>query len=370
MDTCALEGQAAGAAAAYAFLHHCPPPAMKGDQIKALREILASQDLVFPGYVREAGGNLARQARISVSSVLAESDSGDDAGAGGIGGTDAVPAASQSVPLALSADWFLLITKKKGTAAAEVLLQSAGPASISCTASKQDLPSRLAEDKEAEAFTLNVSAGTWWTAIPLPPSFNDYEGFVMLRGKAAPDVSIQTGGIQNAGFLTGLQWSADYRYPRIRSDVTGIYGKENLQDGLDRPHVLPRLWISAAEKEPSILLEWESARGASIAAKELRELVLYLNPDLSREIPSSIASSLDPHHFFTARPGMPPELVKDYRIEVRRDGTWSVAGRVSGNYQRRSAFVFPAGTNGDAVKIVIESTYGSPRAEVFEIEIY
>jgi hypothetical protein len=149
----------------------------------------------------------------------------------------------------------------------------------------------------------------------------------------------------------------------MHSDITGLYGQENLQDGITRPYELPRLWSSAVEKEPSILLEWEGT-------KAFRELVLYLNPDLSREIPSSIQCSLDSHHFFTPRPGMPPELVKDFRIEVRRDGKWSVAGRTCGNYQRRASFTFSAAVSGDAVKVIIESTYGSPRAEVFEIEIY
>ncbi|GHV37385.1 hypothetical protein AGMMS49546_04980 [Spirochaetia bacterium] len=346
MDTCALEGQAAGTAAAYAFLNHCPPPRMSGTQIRAVKELLASQDSVFPGYVREAGGNLARQARISVSSVLAESDSDDDAGA-----------------FALSADWFLLFPKKRGASGVEVLTQSSQTQQLKVSVSKQSLPSRLAVDNEAETMRLEIAAGALWTAIPLPTSFTNYEGFVMLTGETVPGLSIMTSSIQNTGFLTGLRWSADYRYPRIRSDITGIYGPDNLQDGQSRPYILPRLWSSAAEKEPAILLEWEGP-------KEFRELVLYLNPDLNREIPSSIQCSLDAHHYFTPRPGMPPELVKDFRVEVRRDGKWSTAGRVSGNYQRRASFVFPTAASGDAVKIVIESTYGSPRAEVFEIEIY
>jgi hypothetical protein len=319
---------------------------MNATQIKAIRERLASQDSVCPGYVREAGGNLARQAKISVSSVLAESDAGDDAGA-----------------FELSEDWFLLFPKKKGASPIEVLTQTSKIQQLKISASKQPLPSRLARDPKEEVFSMEIAAGAQWTAIPLPNSFADYEGFVMLTGLTAPGLSIMTSRLQNTGFLTGLRWSADYRYPRIRSDITGIYGPENLQDGLNRPHILPRLWSSAAEKEPSILLEWEDL-------KEFRELVLYGNPDLNREIPSSIASSLDPHHYFTARPGMPPELVKDFRVEVRKDGKWSTAGRVRGNYQRRSSFIFPAETSGDAVKIIFESTYGSPRAEVFEIEIY
>jgi hypothetical protein len=346
MDTCALEGHAAGAAAAYAFFNQCPPPRMDGANIHALQQILASQDHALPGQVKDAGGNLARRARISVSSSLEKSDPGDDAGA-----------------FPLSAEWFLLFTRKKGLSGVEVLTQSPQAIRLCGTAAKQVLPSRLAKDPEEEAFTLDIAAGTRWTPLSLPPSFTDYEGFVLLTGEAAPEVSILTTRIQTTGFLTGLRWSADYRYPRMRLDIAGLYGPHNLQDGITRPHTLPRSWISGEEKEPAILLEWEKP-------EEFREIVLYANPDLSREIPSSIQCSLDPHHFFTPRPGMPPELVKDYRIELRRDGMWTPAGTVRDNWRRRSSFVFPEKTRGDALRIVIESTYGSPRAEVFEIEIF
>jgi hypothetical protein len=126
---------------------------------------------------------------------------------------------------------------------------------------------------------------------------------------------------------------------------------------------MPWSWISAEEKEPSILFEWDKP-------VNLRELAIYFNPDLSRELPSSIQCSLDTGHFFTPRIGMPPELVKDFRVELRRDGAWITAEKVRGNWRRRASVFFPEKTCAEALRIVIESTYGSPRAEVFEITIY
>jgi hypothetical protein len=352
MDTCALVGHAAGAAAAYAVFNRCPPPRMKAVDVRALKEILASQDHALPGQERDAGDNLARRAKISVSSSLEDSDGGAGTNAGGDSGV-----------LALDKDWFLLVTKKAGTAGFSLLTRSAGRANIPVTAAAQDLPSRLAEDRSAEALDLDIAPGDNWTSVSFPPSLIPYEGFVLFRGKGTAGFSLLTTPVQTTGFLAGPQWSEDYQYPRIRTEISGLYGPGNLQDGMIRPYRTARSWISAGENEAAVLLEWEGL-------EEFRELSLYFNPDLSREIPSSIQCSIDPHHFFTPRRGMPPELIKDFRIEIRRDGGWTVAGTVRDNWRRQVSFFFPEKTRGDALRIVIESTYGSPRAEIFEIEVY
>jgi hypothetical protein len=351
MDTCALTGHAAGAGAAYALARNCPPPRMRADDIYEIQQLILNGDLGLPALVKDEGKNLARKAKASVSSSLEDLDSINETGAAGPG------------ELALSADWFLLLTKKAGASFCEVLTRSGKKLSLQANASKQAVPSRLAEDAEALPVILNIAEGTQWTRIDFPSDFIDYEGFVMITAQAAGDLALVTAGVQTTGFLAGLRWSADYRYPRVRADISGMYGPANLRDGIIRPYGTPRSWISGAEKEPSIILEWDG----EIKPETLK---IYFNPDLSREIPSSIACSLDSHHFFTPRPGMPPELVKDYRVELRRNGTWSLAGKAADNWQYASVFQFPAGSSGDAVRVIIESTYGSPRAEVFEIEIY
>jgi hypothetical protein len=345
MNTCAMVGQAAGSAAAYAFSHNCPPPGMSPADIHAIKEILASQDQALPWQVKDKGENLARRAGISASSVLDQTDAGEGS------------------VLSLNEDWFLLITKRAGGSGPEALFQSAEACSIRVLAEKQELPSRLARGPGPEELVLNIAAGINWTSIALPPSMKDYGGFVLLTGGAVPGLSLLTGPLQSTGFLAGLRWSPEYHYPRIRADIAGIYGPHNVQDGILRPYTMPRSWISGAEKEPWLLLEWEQA-------ETFRELAIYFNPDLSREIPSSVQCSLDPHHYFSPRRGMPPELAKDYRVELRREGAWTAVGQVRDNWLRRSCFSFPENSRGDALRIVFESTYGSPRAEVFEIEIY
>jgi hypothetical protein len=351
-NTCALTGHAAGAAAAHAVSQNRSPADFNAADIHALRQILCARDQALPGSVRDGEGNLARQARVSVSSTLETWDFG-------AGGNDT----EDGNGLALDADWFLLVTKKAGAADFLIRTRSAKNTALPLRAAKQALPSRLAEDRESEAVCLDIAAGLNWTTVSFPGSFIEYEGFVLFTGEAAPDVSFLTGSVQTTGFLAGPQWSEDYHYPRIRSDIRGLYGPENLQDGRTRPFRMPWSWISAEEESPWVLLEWDKPMN-------IRELAVYFNPDLSRELPSSVQCSLDAGHFFTPRTGMPPELVKDFRVELRREGVWTRVEKVRDNWRRRVVLVFPDTIKGDALRIVIESTYGSPRAEIFEIEIY
>jgi hypothetical protein len=337
---------------------------LKAEDIHAIQQLILNGNLGLPALIKDEGKNLARKAKISVSSMLEDSDYVNESGSAGNNGELSLGAdGSAGGELRLSADWFLLLTKKAGATFCEVLTKSARRLTLQGRISKQDCPSRLAGDDEALPLILNIAEGTQWTRIDFPSDFKEYEGFVMITGPAADALALPTTRSQTTGFLAGLRWSADYQYPRIRSDISGLYGPANLQDGMIRPYGTPRSWISGAEKEPSVTLEWDE----EIKPEKLK---LYFNPDLCREIPSSVACSLDSHHFFTLRPGMPPELVKNYRVELRRNGTWTCAGKIVGNWQYASVFQFPAGSSGDAVRVIFESTYGSPRAEVFEIEIF
>jgi hypothetical protein len=346
MDTCALTGHGAGSAAALALSCNRSPSDFSAEDIHTLRQILISNDHALPALVKDADGNLARSAKLSVSSSL------EDMGTV-LTGED----------LVLSKEWFLLVTKKSGAEDFSILTRCDKDTLNKGTVAGQNIPSRLAQDKNAEPVSIDVAAGENWTRVVFPKSLIAYEGFVIFRMEAAVDVSILTSSVQTTGFLTGLQWSEDYRYPRIRSDMSGIYGPENLQDGIIRPYRMPRSWISSEEEEPSALFEWDKPQ-------DIEELVAYFNPDLSRELASSVQCSLDAHHFFTPRTGMPPELIKDFRIELRQDGKWFIAERVKNNWRRRVVCRFSKRTKADALRIVIESTYGSPRAEIFEIEIY
>jgi hypothetical protein len=345
MNTCALTGEAAGTGAVYAIHHNYPPSKFNQNDIHEIQQRLMHQGGLLPGLRKDMGMNLAGSARVSASSTLTELNADEDAAGS----------------FALEKPWYLLVTKKAGVSYCEVMTRSVNPGHSEVRAAVQELPSRAAGDPSSQILSLDIHSGTGWTKIDFPSSFIDYEGFVMILGNPVDGVSIITESIQTTGFLSGLKGSLDYKYPRVRTDIRDLYSCKNLNDGMIRPYTIPGAWISGKEDAPSVLFEWDS----KITVKEI---AVYGNPDLSRELVSCITGSVETRQFM--RQSMPPELIKNYRIELCNDGIWNTAGKVTDNWKYKSVFYFSQETFCEAVRVVFESTYGSPRVEIFEIEIF
>lgn len=67
--------------------------------------------------------------------------------------------------------------------------------------------------------------------------------------------------------------------------------------------------------------------------------------------------------------GVPPELVRDFEVELVRDGEVVAKHSVMGNVQRLVCVDFEA-TPCDTVRINFTRTWGTPEARVFEVRIY
>ena len=70
------------------------------------------------------------------------------------------------------------------------------------------------------------------------------------------------------------------------------------------------------------------------------------------------------------RIGVPPELVKDYEVILRHNGTEVARRAVSDNYQRLNVVDFPEAKLCDSIEIRVLSTNGYPNAKIFEIRAY
>ena len=66
---------------------------------------------------------------------------------------------------------------------------------------------------------------------------------------------------------------------------------------------------------------------------------------------------------------LPPECVRDYRIERWSDGGWKPLATVRGNFQRRRVHRFAPVTT-DRIRIVVTATNGDPMARIFEVRVY
>ncbi len=96
------------------------------------------------------------------------------------------------------------------------------------------------------------------------------------------------------------------------------------------------------------------------------EVDLRFDSNLSRPI----MISLSRHARDRQVPGIPPELVRDYTIELRRGGRAVHREEVRGNHLRHRRHRLPQGVRCDRMLLRVEATHGDPRARVFEVRLY
>ena len=66
--------------------------------------------------------------------------------------------------------------------------------------------------------------------------------------------------------------------------------------------------------------------------------------------------------------GLPASLVKDFRIEVERDGKWELAARVCDNRQCLARIPLD-GADITAARLICETTWGAADAHLFAFDI-
>ncbi len=341
MNTCALSGQAAGVLAAYCIEQNKWPEQLAKDDISQMQTRLYRNDMLMPGADVKNPDNLALQAEITVSS------------------TETKGVEDETGSVLLKTDDFIIIPSRAGIA--EVLLDSEQHTELKFDCYPFDLPSKLALGDDGIPEELSVSPGKRWYAVPLPEAAHDQ--FFVLVIKEASGVRISRGDRQLTGFLGGNKGDAELWYPCIRFSNQELYGAGQLVDGYHRPWQSPRLWISAREEQPFVIYSWPEPVTVS-------QIDLYFNCDLSLELISSRASSWNPHHMYTARTAMPPQLVKDFAVFGWNDDKWMLIETVHNNWERRKSIVLNEAVETKKIMIQILTTYGADHGEVFEADIY
>ena len=117
-------------------------------------------------------------------------------------------------------------------------------------------------------------------------------------------------------------------------------------------------WRAPLEGHPSLHL--------SLPQKMLiREIRLVLDSNLSREITPSINQAV----LSRQKSGPPPELLKEFEVEILLEGKTVNHVTAQSQGQRLRQLYFDE-IEGDAVRISAISTYGSREATIFEVRIY
>jgi len=66
---------------------------------------------------------------------------------------------------------------------------------------------------------------------------------------------------------------------------------------------------------------------------------------------------------------MPPQCVRDYQVQVQKDGQWVTVAEAKNNYQRRRIHRFPAAQTAK-IRVLITATNGDPSARIYEVRAY
>ena len=228
------------------------------------------------------------------------------------------------------------------------------------------LPSRFCPGREAGTAEWTLEPGEHTLEYQLPAGSSGM--FCTLVFEPAAGAELLLCRSCRTGFLCGRRDSPQYDEPMAEYKAEAgkrLYGPEQAVNGYDRPWGAPNQWRAAPEDPaPWLDLVWDGP-------VELGEVRIYLDPELSMELPSSRARHWDESHHFTPRTSMPGQLLRDLRLAVRRpDGGWETVAAWTDNCQRLLTVRLPRDTTTSALRLWADRTWGEQSAAVFEIRAY
>ncbi|WP_285825372.1 FAD-dependent oxidoreductase [Schaedlerella arabinosiphila] len=342
MNTCALSGQAAAALAAECMKETCSPAELEEGQIEEIVQNLLREDMFIPGKKNADPLDLGQKACVSASSEYK------------------LRAEPSDRTMRLTEESFVVVPfSREGVV--KILLEAEADTKLEIELYEADLPNRLCPGARVSQQAVPVSKGENWAEISLSGMKPGKFGLIYIKENEI--LSLRLNRIRNPGILCGRKNSSDYKDPCVEWEDETLYAVSNLSDGYARPYGGVHIWCSQNEEKPWVLLEWERP----VRFEEVR---LYLDPDLSMEIPSSCAGRWDEKHKFTIRKGMPPQLVKGFSIEYYRDGSWMHFFTVKENYQRMAVVKRETAVEAEKVRITVEETWGDLRAQIYQVRIY
>lgn len=369
MGTCAILGEAAGTGAALCISKKVYPRQLYLKHMKEFHQILLRQDASVIGLTNEDGADFALQASVSASSSQ---------------GRICLDTPAEGHPRrALNNDLGLILPVNPALDGIELLVDCDADTVLELEvwntgrAENYSPHTKMAEAKATvtrgnmQWVRFNVA---WTPDIPQNafvivrenPSISLYLSNRLLFGvlafvRGAPPEMPQVLEEKNYDQKI-LAWSMK---PMARQMVcircgteTRAYLPANVTDGYVRPYGGPHIWSSSpmsAGNEEWIELEWKQPVRAC-------NIHLTFNDDVNEYLINL--------HFLRTPFVVIPELVRDYRIEAWSEGRWNLLLRETCNRKRKRVYRLERPVCTTKLRLVIERTNGSPRAEVVEIRVY
>ncbi len=372
MGTCAVMGQAVGAAAAVCCRVDRRPGGLTPDDIAAVQQLLLKQDHYVP-FVRNADpDDLARAATVTADSAspLRLERGAEDRW------LDLTCATMQIVPITAGRlDAVSLYLDNRTGSDAELAMSVVRLNDIwdinRAVAGEEGMgtkltPSFVPGDAEGAvvAARQTVPPGAGWASFRLDAAVASGLYGVVIDASSGvfwaqhPDVGTPPPGTAVASFRRSGLWRFEGLRGRWSARVMRLdppsrpFEPGNVINGVARPEVWPNLWISDPESALPQTLTLRLARPADIS-----EVRLTFDSNLGRNLRGTPGSFVDPH------------LVRDYRVELGLNGRWEPVIAERANRRRHRVHDFAA-RRADAARLVVESTNGMPQARVYEVRLY
>ena len=347
MNTCALSGQAAATLAWACIRHQRPPNALAPEQIRVIQQTLLREDMLIPGVAAQDAEDLIPTGTLQASSV----HSGE--------------ATFSGESMVLKQGGFVVFPGLAGKEL-QLSIRSEGTATLKWTLSSTMLPSRLREGRREGDGQWQLHSGENQVSLTVPETCGGR--FCTLTFAPAAGVSLLLAKDDRTGFVCGHRDDPRYRAPMAayRSrEGEAIYGPTNVSIGYSRPWGTVNQWNAAPEDNaPWLECRWNQE-------KVLRKIILYFDPELSMEIPSSRTAHWEKSHLFVARAGMPPQLVKAFRLQILdRDGRWETVWQQENNFQRMVGVTMPDAVTTTALRVLLDETWGGRSPAVYELRAY
>ena len=372
MATCGTGGEAAGTGASLAIDLGVRPRVLAREHAATLRQVLLRQDASVFGVKNADDADLARSAKVEASSFSTDLDPAAFEPFGAM--DDAVIPLDSDIGILIPVDprldvFEVLVTASEDTDL-EVGLWTTGKAQNAVPAN------------EEVSTSVRVSASTepQWVRVPLEWQPERPENVVVIlaanaalalhqRRTTVPGVLAlvhkpEADGDSNVAVNHAepiIQWPAHpMRGKTLRTRVqpeTAAYAPDKAIGGFQRPYGGPQLWASAATNfaEPEWLaLEWDKPQTISTV-----RIVFDDNVDVE----------LNTLHHHRTPEVIFPELVRDYAVEVERNGKWEEIVAVTENRRRQRVHSFPPVAT-RRLRIVVKASNGVAQARIVSLRAY
>lgn len=372
MATCAGMGEAVGTAASMCITEGLLPREVGQRRIKDLQQQLLLQDAPVLGIANEHTGDLARTAQVTASSYLPAPSASvhDDA-----------PNLDSAAPRALEQDLGIVLPVDTTLEEVSVWVRAAADTTMEFEIYTSDLPQNVVPQHLARQYQVAVPAGDWsWVKVQtnfIPTSASN----VVFVLKKNPDIEVLVGEPLPAGVLmlvhgqdaddanvdVGedqllLDWpTKPLRGKTIafstRAAASQVFAPEQATSGFNRPFGGPNMWVSREDDaQPWLQLSWNEP----VQANQVR-VVLDDNVDLSL---NNLHHHRSPHE-------IQPELLRDYSLEVLRDGadSWTQIAAVAENRTRQQVHSIAGQQPFRALRLVVKATNGARSARVVQLRV-